>query len=96
MYKPLSTVYFSTESSLIKDATTAPSGNMRADEIAIETAKTDRMTAVIALMSIFEKKDAICGMLNLRMRSFLAMPISWRKICVDRDTFLRKQERDGY
>jgi hypothetical protein len=37
--KPLGTVYLSTEPHLIKVTNTAPSKNMRADEITIETAK---------------------------------------------------------
>jgi hypothetical protein len=60
---------------------------MRADEIAIETAETSKVTAVVAVMSIYCKKDAICGTLIPRTRSFLAkrwkVPISQRKIPVD-------------
>jgi hypothetical protein len=32
---------------------TAPSNNMRADKVATETAKTGKVTAVVAVMSIF-------------------------------------------
>jgi hypothetical protein len=46
----------STEACLIEVVDTAPSKNMSADEIAIETAKTDKVTAVDAVMSIFCKK----------------------------------------
>jgi hypothetical protein len=46
----------STEPSPIKVANTAPSKTMRADEIAIETAKTGKVTAVVAVMSMFSKK----------------------------------------
>jgi hypothetical protein len=42
----------STESGPIKVADTVPSNNMGADEIAIETAKTGKVTAVVAVMSI--------------------------------------------
>jgi hypothetical protein len=45
---------------------------MRADEIAIETAKTSKVTAVVTVLSIFVKKDASCGALIAEMRSFLA------------------------
>jgi hypothetical protein len=43
----------STEAHLIKVVDTAPSNNMTADEITIETAKTGTVTVVVALMSIF-------------------------------------------
>jgi hypothetical protein len=39
----------------IKVATTAPRDIMRAYEIAIKTAKTGKVTAVVAVMSIFCK-----------------------------------------
>jgi hypothetical protein len=54
--KPLCTIYLSTEPCPIKVTDTAPSETTRADEIAIETAKTGKVTAVVALMSIFRKK----------------------------------------
>jgi hypothetical protein len=46
--KPLDTVYSSTEPRLIKVATSAPSETMRADEIAIKSAKTGKVTAVVS------------------------------------------------
>jgi hypothetical protein len=52
----LGSVYLSTEAHPIKVNKTAPSNNMRADKIAIETAKTGKMTAVVAVMSIYCKK----------------------------------------
>jgi hypothetical protein len=65
---------------------------MRADEIAIKIAKTSKVTAVVAVMSIFNKKDAIYGALNQGMRGRLAnrrkVPISWRKIPADQETCL--------
>jgi hypothetical protein len=42
----LGTVYSSIEPCLIKVATTAPSDNMRANKIAIKTAKTGKVTAM--------------------------------------------------
>ncbi len=54
--KPLGSVYLSTESRPIKVPNTAPSNITRANEIAIETAKTSKVTAVVAAMSIFCKK----------------------------------------
>ncbi len=43
--KPLGTIYLSTEPHPIKVTNTAPSETMRTDEIAIETAKTGKVTA---------------------------------------------------
>ncbi len=54
--KPLGTVYLSTETCPIKVAGTAPSDSRRADKIAIETAKTGKVTVVVAVMSTFSKK----------------------------------------
>ncbi len=54
--KPLGTFYLSTEPHPIKVATTAPSDTTRADKIAIKTAKTSKVTAVVAVMGIFSKK----------------------------------------
>jgi hypothetical protein len=73
---------------------------MKADEIAIETAKTGEVTAMVAVMSMFCEKDAIFKMLSPGMRSFLAnrqkVPISQRNISANQETFLRKQEKSGY
>jgi hypothetical protein len=91
--KPLGTIYSSTEPHLIKVANTALSEITRADEIAIETAKTSKVTAVVAVMSIFSKKDASRGPVISEMRSLLTKrqkePIFWRKIPADQETFLR-------
>ncbi len=46
----------STEPRPIKVANTAPSETTRADEAMIETAKTGKVTAVVAVMSIFSEK----------------------------------------
>jgi hypothetical protein len=46
----------STEPRPIKVANTAPSETTRANEIAIETAKNGKVTAVVMVMSIFCKK----------------------------------------
>jgi hypothetical protein len=54
--KPLGTIYLSTEPRTIKVADTAPSETMKADETAIKTAKTGKVTAVAAVMSIFSEK----------------------------------------
>jgi hypothetical protein len=54
--KPFGTVYLLTEPHPIKVAATASSDNMRADDIAIKTAKTGKVTAVVAVMRFFVKK----------------------------------------
>ena len=60
---------------------------MRADEVVIETTKTSKVTAVVAVMSIFSEKNASCGGLIAEMRSLLAkrrkMPIFRREIPAD-------------
>jgi hypothetical protein len=71
----------------IKFVDTALSKTMKADEIASKTAKTRKVTAVVAITSIFKKKDANCGSLISEMRGLLAKrqkePIFWRKIPAD-------------
>ncbi len=56
----------------IKVVDTALSETTKVDEIASKTAKTGKVTAVVAVMSIFKKKDANCGALVLEMRGLLA------------------------
>ncbi len=50
----------------IKDANTAPSETTKADEIAIKTAKTDKVTAVITVINIFSKKRCKLRSANCR------------------------------
>jgi hypothetical protein len=73
---------------------------MKADEIASETAKNGTVTVVVAVMSIFEKKDANCGALVSEMRGLLAKrrkePIFQREIPVDQEAFLKNQEKARY
>ncbi len=64
--KPLGTIYLSDKPLPIKVDDTAPSETTRADEIAIKTAKTGKVTVVVAVMSIFSEKrcklrSANCG-----------------------------------
>ncbi len=54
--KPLETIHSSHKPRPIKVVNTALSGTMKADEIASKTAKTGKVTAVVAVMSIFFKK----------------------------------------
>jgi hypothetical protein len=54
--EPLETIYSSHKPRPIKVANTALSETTKADEIASETAKTGKVTEVVAVMSIFKKK----------------------------------------
>jgi hypothetical protein len=63
--EPLGTIYSSHKPCPIKVVNTALSETMKADEIAIETAKNGKMTAVVAVMSIFSKKNAKMRSANL-------------------------------
>jgi hypothetical protein len=54
--KPLEPIYLSHKPRTIKVVKTALSVATKADEIALETAKTGKVTAVVAVMSIFKKK----------------------------------------
>ncbi len=84
----------------IKVVETALSIAMKADEIEKETAKTGKVIAVVAVMSIFKKKSANCRALFSERRGLLAKerkePIFHRKFPADRETFLKKQEKVGY
>ncbi len=81
--KPLQPIYSSHKPHPIKVVDIALSETTKADEIANETTKTGKVTAVVTVMSIFEKKDANCGALISKMRDLLAKrrkePIFWRK-----------------
>jgi hypothetical protein len=57
--KPLGTIYLSHKPHPIKVFDTALSETTKADEITIETTKTGKVTAVVAVMSIFSKKMQI-------------------------------------
>jgi hypothetical protein len=71
----------------IKVFNTALSETTKADEIASKTAKTGKVTAVVAIMSILKKKDVNCRALVSEMRGLLTKrrkePIFWRKIPAD-------------
>jgi hypothetical protein len=66
LHKPLGTIYLSTEPRPIKAANTAPSETTRANDIAIETAKTGKVTAVVMVMSIFSEKRCKLRSVNCR------------------------------
>ncbi len=63
--KPLGTIYLSHKPRPIKVVNTAPSETTKADEIAIKTAKTRKVTAVVAVMSIFSRKRCELQSANL-------------------------------
>jgi hypothetical protein len=65
--KPFSTVDLSTEPRPSKVAATAPSDTTRADEITIKTDKTCKVTALVAVMSIFSEKR--CNLRNAKSRN---------------------------
>jgi hypothetical protein len=98
--QPLEPIYLSHKPCPIKVVDTAFSVATKADEIAKETAKTEKVTAVVAVMSIFKRKNANCEALFLEMRGLLAKerkePIFCRKIPANRKTFLKNQEKVGY
>ncbi len=98
--QPLEPIYLSHKPRLIKVVNTALSVATKADEIAKETAKIGKVTAVVAVMSIFKKKNANCKVLVLGMRDLLTKrrkePIFCRKIPADCKTFLRNQEEVEY
>ncbi len=91
--EPLGTIYSSHKSRPIKVANTALSETTKADEIAIKTVKTGKLTVVVAIMSILVEKDANCRALISEMRSLFAQrqkePIFWRKIPTDREALLK-------
>jgi hypothetical protein len=97
--QPLEPIYLSLKPRPIKVVNTALSIATKADEIAKETTKTGKVTAVVVVMSIFKRKNANCGALFLEMKGLLAKerePIFHRKIPADRETFLKNQEKVGY
>ncbi len=63
--EPLGTIYSSHKPHLIKVANTALSETTKADEIAIKTAKTGKVTAVVMVISIFSKKRCKLQSANL-------------------------------
>ncbi len=63
--EPLETIYSSHKPRPIKVADTALNETTKADEIAIETAKTGKVTAVVAVISIFCRKRCKLRSANL-------------------------------
>ncbi len=63
--KPLKPIYLSHKPRPIKVINTAPSETTKADEIASETTKTGKVTAVVKVMSIFSRKRCKLRSANL-------------------------------
>jgi hypothetical protein len=91
--EPLETIYSSHKPRLIKVVCTALSETTKADQIAIESGKTRKVTAVVAVMSIFNRKKCKLRSANLRNERPFAKrwkePIFQRKICPDQEAFLK-------
>jgi hypothetical protein len=98
--KPLGTIYLSHKPHPIIVANTALSETTRADEIAIETTKTGKVTAVVAAKSIFSKKRYKAQNANLRNKKPSHQKAESANFLVniagDQDAFLRKQEKARY
>jgi hypothetical protein len=94
--KPLGTIYSSHKPHPIKVANTALSDSTKADEIAIKTAKTGKVSVVVAVMS----KRCKFRALILEMKSLLAKrqkeQIIRRKIPTNQEVLLKNQEKAGY
>ncbi len=95
--KPLEPIYSSHKPRLIKVVDTALSETMKADEIVSKTAKTGKVTAVVAVMSIFKKKKCKLRSACLENGGLLAKrqkePIFWKKIPADQEAFLKKSRK---
>jgi hypothetical protein len=63
--EPLETIYLSHKPRPIKVIDTALSETTKADEIASETAKNGKVTAIVVVMSIFKKKRCELRSTNL-------------------------------
>ena len=98
--KPLEPIYLSHKPRPIKVVETALSVATKADEIALETAKTGKVTAVVAVMSIFKRKKCklrSTSLGNERPTCQKAERANFcRKIPADCKTFLKNQEKVGY
>jgi hypothetical protein len=84
----------------MKVATTAPRETTRADEIAIETAKTGKVTVVVMVMSIFSEKRCKLRSANSRNEKLscqkMEIAIFLEEIPADQETFFQKQEKVSY
>ncbi len=99
--KLLGSVYLSTKARPIKVINnSAPSNNMRAEEIAIETTKPGKVTAVVTVISIFCRKKCKLQSANLGNEKPSCQKVEsaniLMKIPANQATFLRKLEKTKY
>jgi hypothetical protein len=98
--EPLGTIYSSYKPRPIKVANTALSETTKADQIAIETAKTGKVTAVVAVVSIFSRKR--CELWNANFgnekpsRQKAERAIFQREMPADQEALLKNQEKARY
>jgi hypothetical protein len=80
---------------LIKVDNTALSETKKADQITIETAKTGKVTAVVAVMCIFSRKQSELRSANLgnKKPSCQKAERFWREIPADQEALLKNQEK---
>ncbi len=92
--KLLCSIYSSTEPRPIKAVDTAPSQSTRANEIAIETAKSGKVTAVVAVMSIFSKNRCKLRSTNCKNEKPSCQKVERanfpEEISADQETFLKR------
>jgi hypothetical protein len=98
--EPLGTIYLSYKPCPIKVTDTALSETTKADQIAIKTAKTGKVTAVVAVMSIFSRKRCKLRSANLGYKKPSCQKAAkanfWRKIPTDQEALLKNQEKARY
>ncbi len=91
--KPLEPIYLFHKPHPVKVIDTALSKATKADKIAKKTTETGKVTAVVAVMSIFKQKRCKLRSASLGMRGLLAKrqkePIFRRKIPADHKAFLK-------
>jgi hypothetical protein len=98
--QPLEPIYLSHKPRPIKVVDTALSVALKVDEIAKKPAETGKVTAVVAVMSIFKRKKCelqSASLGNDRPSCQKAERANFcRKIPADCETFLKNQEKAGY
>ncbi len=98
--EPLETIYSSHKPRPIKVIDTALSETMKTDEIASETAKTGKVTAVVVVMSIFSKKRCKLWSANLENEKPLHQKAESANFLeentADQEALIKNQEKAGY
>jgi hypothetical protein len=86
----------STEAHPIEVFDTAPNNYMRADEIAIETAKTSKVAVVVAMMRFFCRKKCksrSANPSNEKPSRQKTKSSSWRRITINQESFSENEKR---